>query len=199
LYLGTLHGIIIGIGCFVIFNTNNEQQQPMPISLNISDIINEVKIIEPKDPSEFVVPTLLSEQTILCLVQNSYFEARNQDDNAVMSITMVVMNRMEHNSYPSNICDVIHQGYSDSAGNMILNKCQFSWYCDGKADMMTNINSRKRMEGLVYKSLWLWYNGVDITNGSTHYHTTTVNPNWSNTLLYTMQIGDHKFYKRDNI
>lgn len=164
-------------------------------SIEYVDHIVPLQFEEVYSLNDFVVPDLISESNITCLIQNAYFEARNQTDEAIIGVIMVVLNRVDSDNYPSNVCDVIHQGYTDSKGNMIRDMCQFSWYCDGKPDHMYDRYSFLHMEGLVYKSLWLWYNGVDITNRSTHYHSNSVKPDWGNKLTYTMHIGDHIFYK----
>jgi len=144
---------------------------------------------------DLVVPELLSDDNIICLMQNAYFEARNQSDEAIMAVVMVVLNRTKNLNYPSSICDVVHQGYTDKDGNVLKGKCQFAWYCDGKSDRMYDGYSSLRVKALVYKSLLLWYNGVDITKGSTHYHANWSRPEWRNGLKYVIDIGDHKFYK----
>lgn len=150
---------------------------------------------------EEVIPTkkqyrLLSDESILCLVQNAYFEARNQKSNdAVIAISMVVFNRVESEKFPNDICGVIYQTKRTHDGAIIKFGCQFTWYCDGKSDKMFNLNAKNRIEELVYESIVLWNTGIDITNGATHYHTKYVQPDWSNSFSYIKNIGDHKFYR----
>ena len=72
----------------------------------------------------------------MCLAKNIYFEARDQSLAAKMAVSFVVLNRIKHKQYPSTVCEVIHQGptYSWKPEFPVRNKCQFSWYCDGKSD-----------------------------------------------------------------
>ena len=65
-----------------------------------------------------------------CLAQNIYFEASIDNLAGMAAVANTVLNRVEDSSYPDSICGVIHQGQRDSAGNMVRNRCQFSWYCD---------------------------------------------------------------------
>jgi len=37
---------------------------------------------------------------------------------------------------------------------------------------------------------------TNLTQGATHYHSTTTNPYWTASLVFTTQIGDHLFYKK---
>ena len=70
----------------------------------------------------------------VCLAKNIYFEARDQGLASKMAVSLVVLNRVRHKQYPSTICEVIYQGptYSWKSDFPVRNKCQFSWYCDGK-------------------------------------------------------------------
>lgn len=134
-------------------------------------------------------------EDLRCLVQNGYFEARSDGYASVMGVTNVVLNRKEDPRYPNTICSVVYQGKQDSNGNMLRNQCQFSWYCDGKSDRMINEELQQKVLIVVYETLALWYNNIDITEGATHYHANYVNPAWAKTLNYTTQIGTHKYYR----
>ena len=69
-----------------------------------------------------------------CMALNIYYEARGSNLADKAAVSDVVLNRVEDTRYPDTICEVVYQGKQDSKGNMIRNACQFSWYCDGKAD-----------------------------------------------------------------
>ena len=79
-------------------------------------------------------------------------------------------------------------------GSMKRNACQFSWYCDGKSD-----NPRDQDRWVEAQSI-AW-NIVEenkfrgISEGSTHYHATYVNPRWAKTLQLVGRIGAHIFYR----
>ena len=77
-------------------------------------------------------------EAIMCLALNTYHEAKNQSFVGQVAVAQVVMNRVEDDRYPNNVCDVVKQGltYKWKPTLPIKNRCQFSWYCDGKSDSL---------------------------------------------------------------
>ena len=65
---------------------------------------------------------------ITCLALNVYHEARNEPMNGMYAVASVVINRVQDDRWPNNVCAVVKDGYRGQ------HKCQFSWYCDGKSD-----------------------------------------------------------------
>jgi spore germination cell wall hydrolase CwlJ-like protein len=157
-------------------------------------------------------------QDVLCLIENMYFEARSDGYAGMYATTMVVMNRVDDHRYPNTVCDVVRQGpvreswktrqdpdliEADRIYYPIKNKCQFSWYCDGKADEMKDEDSFYLARDIARLVLDM-SSGVlgeqqmiDITEGSTHYHTTYVSPNWRNDrgMMKITLVGSHIFYR----
>ena len=130
----------------------------------------------------------------LCLAMAVYYEARSESRDAQMAVAEVILNRVNSPKFPNTICEVVKQGLKDANGNMRRNKCQFSWYCDGKNDSPQN------------KDLWvhaqtLAWNVVEngkyrgLTEGATHYHATYVNPRWARDFALVGRIGAHIFYR----
>ena len=108
------------------------------------------------------------------------------------------MNRVNHKNYPNTICEVIYQGptYSWKPDFPVKNKCQFSWYCDGKSDEPKDLKAWKR--SLTIAQDLLTFNEVmDFTEGATHYHATHILPHWASHLTRVAQIEDHIFYRRE--
>ena len=133
----------------------------------------------------------------VCLAKNIYFEAGNQPLAGKVAVAQVVYNRMEHASYPDNVCGVIYQAkYRENwKGNMIpiRHQCQFSWFCDGKSD--EPLDTDTFFESYVVAQDIIMGKYPDITEGATHYHSIMVEPFWAETLNETVQITDHIFYK----
>ena len=69
-----------------------------------------------------------------CLAENVYFEARGQGQAGWVAVAQVTLNRVQDTRFPNTICEVVKQGLTYESGHPIKNKCQFSWYCDGKSD-----------------------------------------------------------------
>lgn len=141
-----------------------------------------------------IMTTKKEAEEIECLALNIYYETRAVSLADAMAVSDVVLNRVNSVKYPSTACKVVKQGYKDSKGNMIRNKCQFSWYCDGKADVPNDITawdrSRKYARDIYVHG---FYRGV--TEGSTHYHATYVKPFWAPTMDRITRIGSHIFYR----
>ena len=76
----------------------------------------------------------------------------------------------------------------------IRHKCQFSWYCDGKSDVMRNTSKREEIIKFAEYVLSTKFD-LDITDGATHYHADYVYPAWAKTKTKTIEIGDHIFYR----
>jgi N-acetylmuramoyl-L-alanine amidase len=136
-------------------------------------------------------------ESLMCLALNVYHEAKNQSFIGQVAVAQVVMNRVEDKRYPNNVCDVVKQGltYKWNTSIPIKNKCQFSWYCDGKSDKP---RQKKAMQMAVHVANGV-YNGHldDFVEGATHYHAHYVKPSWAETKTYITRIDDHIFYRWD--
>ena len=133
-----------------------------------------------------------------CLAQNIFFEAGIDNLAGMAAVANTVLNRVEHEDYPNSICGVIHQGERDANGNMVRNRCQFSWYCDGKTDRVPESENWERSKRVAWDILHTnEYRGL--AEGATHYHATYVNPRWAshNDMNEIGRIGEHIFYRWD--
>ena len=145
---------------------------------------------------------------LYCLAQNIYFEAKSEPLAGQYAVADVVLNRVNDTRYPNTICEVVREGpikeswktkqdpnLSDDERIYYprKNRCQFSWYCDGKSD--------KPKEHKAWRDAMHIANGVynghldDLVEGATHYHAHYVNPSWADTKTYVTRIDDHIFYK----
>ena len=129
-----------------------------------------------------------------CLALNIYHEARNQPTVGKLAVAQVTMNRVKDVRFPNTICGVVYQGYY--ANNApIKNKCQFSWWCDGKSDKPKELQSwnyalmlaRHMHEGI--------FDNIDVVKDATHYHAVYVKPYWTKEKKKVKVIADHIFYK----
>ena len=131
-----------------------------------------------------------------CLAEAIYFESVNQSDAGRLAVGHVILNRVEMHNYPDTVCGVVHQAKWEEnwKGNMVpvLHKCQFSYYCDGKPEEITD--SKTWNESLMLAALLV--NGqYDFTHGASHYHNDQVHPFWADHLKRTVTIDNHIFYK----
>ena len=128
---------------------------------------------------------------IACLATAIYFEARSEPLDGQVAVANTILNRVESSKFPDTLCEVVEQGRS-WMGHMLRNQCHFSYYCDGKPEVILD-------EGAYTLALSIavnWRHLVDITNGATYYHRDDVQPYWveGESLTISRQIGRHIFY-----
>lgn len=142
-----------------------------------------------------------SDDQIECLAKNMYFEARNQGTAGILAVTAVVLNRVNDSRFPDTICEVVKQAQTrvswlnKNKRYPIKNRCQFSWYCDGKSDVPKNKELYNNLEGWATSILSGEIDFIDITDGATFYHADYVQPSWAKTKTRTVEIEDHIFYR----
>ena len=135
------------------------------------------------------------ENSYHCLASNIYWEARNQSLEGKLAVAQVTLNRVESPKYPNTICGVVTQTRYYPSGRIDLHSCQFSWYCDGIKDEPIETWGFSYDESFNLAVNFLEKRPMDVTDGSTHYHSVKVEPYWSSTLNKTTQIEEHIFYK----
>jgi N-acetylmuramoyl-L-alanine amidase len=141
-----------------------------------------------------------------CLADNIYWEARNQSRAAHIAIAFVVINRVFDKRFPNTICEVVEQGptrpsWKDKTKHYpVRNRCQFSWYCDGKSDKIPTVDEDlyNQIRFLAGAFIVKHHYFIDITDGATHYHAYYVKPSWAKTKTRTAKIEDHIFYRWEN-
>jgi len=151
---------------------------------------------------------------IECMARNIYFEAGNQSKAGMIAVARVVMNRVQDRRFPDNVCDVIYEGPMRESWKTkqdpnikeenrifypVRDRCQFSWYCDGKPDDIVskenNIAWRQAQDIAYLVLVHNKYNGI--VDGATHYHADYVDPSWNKTITLITHIDDHIFYRWD--
>ncbi len=131
---------------------------------------------------------------VQCMALNVYYEARGSNLADKAAVADVVLNRVNDSRYPDTVCGVVKQGLQDANGNMLRDKCQFSWYCDGKHDRPQDADRWVEAQSIAWNIVEEnKFRGI--TEGSTHYHATYVNPRWAKTLQLVGRIGAHIFYR----
>lgn len=135
------------------------------------------------------VNSIYSEEDIIWLAKNVYFEAANQATAGRLAVLMVTLNRVAHSKFPNSVKEVVTQGGTR------LHRCQFSWYCDGKADKIRDWEAFNEIKQLVYAYIQIASRMTDITSGAIYYHATYVKPYWASEKKKIIRIGDHIFYK----
>ncbi len=124
-----------------------------------------------------------------CLALNIYFEARNEPLEGKRAVGHVVINRMQDAAFPPSICQVVRQG-----GENRRNRCQFSWWCDGRSDKPEDSVAWDESRAIA----WDIMNGSsrDPTSGALWYHAVYAAPSWRKRMAEGRTIGRHIFYHR---
>jgi spore germination cell wall hydrolase CwlJ-like protein len=125
-----------------------------------------------------------------CLAQAMYYEARGEGLEGQKAVAEVILNRTHHTNYPRSICGVVFQGASLDHG------CQFSFTCDGEMDRTKSLGAWVSARRLAIRILSGRIQLGNMTGGAIAFHATDVEPDWSDEMLQTVQIGNHIFYRR---
>ncbi len=142
----------------------------------------------------------------LCLALALYHEARGEPLEGQMAVGLTILNRVASKAYPSTICGVVFQNFER------LNKCQFSFTCDSRANTPGNPAVFARMLHISNQIIMSLEpsarpDGFGPTAAAvpaqyvfaTHYHRHDVHPSWSKKLQFIARIGDHNFFKSKRV
>ena len=169
--------------------------RPRIVDEKVEELPLLIEVTEPLVFQEEVVDLERQAETE-CLALNIYHEARGDNYAGKYAVADVVLNRQNNRRYPDKICDVIKQGYTHDDGQPIINRCQFSWYCDGLSDVPKETVAYQEAVSLAQQMME--YDAMrGITEGATHYHAYYVTPDWINDrgMILIGRIGDHIFYQ----
>lgn len=124
---------------------------------------------------------------LMCMAVAVFFEARSEVPDGIFAVAEVIENRVESEYYPDTVCAVVNQ------------RSQFSYTHDGKSDDPTKYDSYDDQLGWELSQMVayevLYGNHTDfLADTVLHYHTTYVNPSWSNVHIREGSIGTHIFY-----
>lgn len=136
-----------------------------------------------------------TERDLRCLARNIYFEARGEPEEGQQAVALVTINRVKNENYPDTICGVVYQAELDRRGNPIRNRCQFSWYCDGRPDVIRDRTAYEEATRIARDALEARVH--DFTDGAVFYHANYVYPRWAPQVAETTRIGQHIFYRID--
>ena len=136
-------------------------------------------------------------EALVCMATAIYFEARGEPTVGQIAVGQVIMSRVADHRYPDSVCDVVKEGYYYSWNPRIPipDKCQFSFWCDGKPEEVTDKEAYAWAEEISWGLLEGDLNMIDLTDSATHYHAWWVRPSWSNRFTRTVRIDEHIFYR----
>lgn len=141
-------------------------------------------------PEAKLITKIIPKDDLQCMADNIYYEAGSQSYAGKIAVGLVVLNRLKSPSYPRTICGVIYEG----SVNPQTSICQFSWTCQKRLPVAKN--SDNWMQSLRAAKELLSNRGktIDIVDGATSFHASTVKPVWAKKLKFVAQIDGHLFY-----
>jgi len=120
-----------------------------------------------------------------CLAMALYYEARGEGPDGMMAVGEVIVNRVQHPEFPGTVCEVVKEDRGPEAHD-----CQFSFYCDGKAEDPRDIVAWSTARDIAADVL----NGKVLGHGATYFHAANVRPFWADVFDRVGSIGNHVFY-----
>ncbi|MCK9798189.1 cell wall hydrolase [Pseudomonas sp. MAFF 302030] len=142
--------------------------------------------VQAVDPSG----TAPMDDAITCLSRTIYWEAKGGESADMEAVANVVLNRLGHEGFPDTVCGVVKQGSEKSP-------CQFSWWCDGRADQVEEEDRYTVAKEIARKALNQQLQ--DRTGGALYFHDRSASPDWSRAYIKTTEIGHFLFYKPKDV
>jgi spore germination cell wall hydrolase CwlJ-like protein len=181
-----------------------------PLYTDTNDNVKLLESSEEKLESNIEPKMVFDIEEARCLAENIYHEARNQGTAGWLAVASVTLNRVTDDRFPDTICGVVFQAETKESWKTkskkdipdaerifypVRHRCQFSWYCDGKADDINHISIFLEIMTFTKFILTSQIMMFDITDGATFYHADYVTPSWAKSKTKTIEIGDHIFYR----
>ncbi|HVP86002.1 MAG TPA: cell wall hydrolase [Rhizomicrobium sp.] len=168
-------------GAAIVHAPHTDKSKTAIVAQVQAPVQNDTVSVLQSDPA---LAQLVSEHK--CLSEALYYEARGEGAKGQMAVAEVIFHRLHNKHYPQTICGVVYQGQDTK-------DCQFSFACEKHA----------KKEGVEWDSAQMLaaqiLTGVarmrDVTDEATHFHTISVQPEWADHLVKTIQIGNHIFYR----
>ena len=164
---------------------------------------------------------------IRCLAENIYFEARAESEVGKAAVGNTTKNRVLHTNWPNTYCEVVKQGPvreswktrgkdvkdEDRVYWPIKHRCQFSWYCDGKKDVIwanyektgqTIEGNARAWRDSVELAIYITGFGKltidDNTHGALYYYNhNLVYPHWADAMILIGVEGNNTFMKEGKL
>ena len=129
-----------------------------------------------------------------CLASTLYFESRGLKDRSMALVGVTTLNRASSLSGASTVCATVKKKRSKTS-------CDYSWWCDGKSDVMKDLTQRNRAYRIAQEVLAGEH--VKLTKATHFVHCSVVeeNSSWLKNMKYLGRDRDssgrpaHCFYK----
>ncbi len=144
---------------------------------------------------------VVDDKEVTCMAKNIFYEAAVESTAGKLAVAHVTLNRVSSKWFPNSVCGVVYEGPHYTAANgeqiAVRDRCQFSWYCDGKGDDPRDGSRLWEDSQELAKYVLLRQEELpDITDGALHYHASYIDaPKWTKKKKITTKIDTHIFYR----
>lgn len=125
----------------------------------------------------------------VCLAYNIYFEARGEPAVVQRAVAEVTLNRVKAEEFPDSICEVVYDSETYK-GKPLRDRCQFSWYCDGMKEVITDPKAWADAYSIAVSNI-----KSNLTKGALFFHSKNITPYWADAKEYVVTLGNLSFYK----
>lgn len=133
--------------------------------------------------------TIYTSDDLDILAEAIYFEARSEVTACQIIVAQTITNRVHQSRFKDSIREVVYQKKRTTSGKWV---CQYSYYCDGKPDVMRDFKAK--LKSYQVASLVLNNEVLDLSEGADHYYAhRIVTPRWHDHMQDSYICGDHTF------
>lgn len=133
---------------------------------------------------------MIVSSALLCLALNVYHEARSEPVMGQYAVAMVTVNRAGRDE--GRVCAEVFKPFQFSWANSRVTKVKGGWLIP---QSLRPFESDAWDKALRIATVTLDGRMLDVTLGSTYYHTQAVQPAWRRAFEITRKIGAHVFYR----
>ena len=138
----------------------------------------------------------MDSDSLECMAVAIYWESKSESTAGQIAVGQTILNRAQHPRFPGSVCGVVKEG-KHIQGLPVKDRCQFSFYCDGRSDVPREPQAYEKAlrlsEWLLLTKDWI----PDLTDGALYYHASWMEiwPKWSQEKRRLLQIDSHVFYQ----
>jgi spore germination cell wall hydrolase CwlJ-like protein len=131
----------------------------------------------------------------MCLAKSIYFEAGSEPYEGKMAVAQVIMNRVEHPSFPKTVCGVVHQSSTKVVEKQTVRMCQFSWFCEPRKIIHYESDNWQQSAKVAKIFLTNEISYDRFTDTVLFFHEKHLPFNWKARYVSVATIGNHIFYR----
>jgi spore germination cell wall hydrolase CwlJ-like protein len=129
-----------------------------------------------------------------CIVEALWYEARSETEEGMRHVASVLLNRTQSKHYPSNLCAVVRQPKQFSYRNHLGNSHKFL-PVKARPTEQDELQAAERISQEIITGRFK----ITLPKTVLWYHTTRVNPYWTEKMEVVKIHGSHVFLKKGKV